>query len=113
MILERKITLDELQALAQKRFGDMIKAVVDVRKRVIALDADLHADLEEELLAAGSRSLDLWGINLYPAKMEDSFLEYDSLINIRPSSGNRSRQVEDPRLQALIREIIGEWVSRP
>lgn len=87
-------------------FGDMIKGVVDVSEGKIALDAEMHADLEALLLQEGSRQENLWGFNLYPEMEGDDFLEFDSLINIRPNQGNRSRGVEDPAIQKKIKEII-------
>lgn len=90
------ITIDELRALARERFGDMIKGVVDLRRGILVLDADLHADQEAELIGDGSAQRDLWGINLYPDAEGAEWLEFDSMINLRPSFGNRSRGIDDP-----------------
>jgi hypothetical protein len=79
--------MDELRVLAEHRFGDMVKAVVDLRRGLIVLDADMHADEEAELLASGSAQQDLWGINLYPGAVGEDWLESDSMINLRPSFG--------------------------
>lgn len=87
-------------------FGDMVKGVVDVSERKIALDAEMQADLEAFLLQEGSLQKNLWGINLYPKMVGEDFLEFDSLINIRPNQGNRSRGVEDPAIQNAIKEIV-------
>lgn len=87
-------------------FGDMVKGVVDISERKIALDAEMHADLETLLLQEGSQQKNLWGINLYPEMEGEDFLEFDSLINIRPNQGNRSRGIEDPAIQDAIKEII-------
>ncbi|MBO4437365.1 MAG: hypothetical protein J5791_10845 [Fibrobacter sp.] len=87
-------------------FGDMVKGVVDVAEKKIALDAEMHADLESLLLESGSRQENLWGINLYPEMDGEDFLEFDSLINIRPNQGNRSRGVEDPATRDAITEIV-------
>ena len=106
------ITLDELRHLAACRFGDMVKAVVDLRLGVILLDADLHADQEAELLASGSAQADLWGINLYPDLPEPDWIEFDSMINLRPSSGNRSRGVDDTATREAIVELVGRLVRR-
>jgi len=106
------ITLQEVRDLAAGRFGDMIKAVVDLRLGVMLLDADLHADQEAELLGSGSRQADLWGINLYPDLPEPDWLEFDSMINLRPSFGNRSRGVDDPAIRAAIADLIGRLVRR-
>lgn len=111
MILKEKITLSELKEIAGHIFGDMVKAVADVDKQILAIDAELHSDLESELLANGSNQESLWGFNLYPEESED-FIEYDSLINIRPRQNNRSRDVEDPVIREKIVEIVKEQIAK-
>ncbi len=106
------IPLDELRSLAAGRFGDLVKAVVDLERRILLVDAELHADQEAELLAGGSQQQDLWGINLYPDLPEDEWLEFDSMINLRPSSGNRSRGVDDLATRERITALVGELVRR-
>ena len=110
LICEHPIGREELERMAAAGFGDMVKGVVDVERELLALDADLHADLEALLLEDGSAQKDLWGINLYPDEDED-FIEFDSLINIRPMAGNRSRGVEDPDIQEKIVEVVGKWTE--
>ena len=92
-------------------FGDMIKAVVDVKQGILGLDAELHADIEKELLSQGSMQADLWGINLYPEMEGDDFIEFDSLINIRPYQGNRSRDVQDPAVRKQIVETVNKLIQ--
>jgi hypothetical protein len=106
------ISLEEIRTLAQGRFGDMIKGVVDLERGILLLDADLHADQEASLLADGSKQADLWGINLYPNMAGDDWLEFDSMINLRPSFGNRSRGVDDPATRAAIASLIARVVRR-
>ncbi len=98
--------------MADARFGDMVKGVVDLRRGILLLDADLHADQEAELLAEGSAQRDLWGINLYPDLAEDDWLEFDSMINLRPSFGNRSRGVDDPAIREAIAGLVNRLVRR-
>ena len=88
----------------------MIKAVVDLRREILLIDADMHADQEAALLAEGSRQEDLWGINLYSHLEGEDWLEFDSMINMRPAQGNRSRSVDDPRIQQRIQEIVAGLV---
>ena len=95
-----------------KRFTDLVKGVVDLRRGVLLLDADMHADQEAALLAEGSSQTDLWGINLYPNLPEPEWLEFDYLINLRPSFGNRSRGVDDPATRQAIVALVGRVVSR-
>lgn len=109
---ENPVSMDELRALAEGRFGDMVKAVVDLRRGVMLLDADMHADQEAELLADGSAQEDLWGINLYPDLPDADWLEFDSMINLRPSFGNRSRGVDDPDTRDRIVNLVSQLVRR-
>jgi len=111
-ILDEPITVDELIRIAEDTFGDLVKAVVDVRRRLIAIDAELHSDLEALLITNGSRQNDVWGINFYPALAGDEFIEYDSMINMRPSQGNLSRGVENEAIRKEIIEIVAKWVKR-
>jgi hypothetical protein len=106
------IALDELRLLAAGRFGDMVKAVVDLARGTMLLDAELHADEEAELLATGSRQEDLWGINLYPDLPHDQWIEFHSMINLRPSFGNRTRGVDDPATREKIVAMVDRLVSR-
>ena len=93
-------------------FGNMVKAVVDVDREFIAVDAELHSDLEALLLADGSEQKSLWGINFYPDMREDEFIEFDSMINMRPSQGNRSRGVENEEISKKITEIVTRRIKR-
>src|SRR5215469_10460940 len=92
--------------MAAQGFGDMVKAVVDIRRAVIAVGGELHSDEEAALLDDGSQQSDLWGINLYPAELMNDWIEFDSMINVRPAQGNRSRSVDDGGLRAEITRIV-------
>jgi hypothetical protein len=110
-IIENKISIKELSSIAENVFGDMIKAVVDVEREILCVDAELHSDLEAFLLENGSKQNDLWGINLYPEIKGEDFIEFDSLINIRPNQSNRSRSVEDKKIQERIKKIVFEKIE--
>jgi hypothetical protein len=112
MILKRIVTRTDLQSLAQKSFGDMVKAVVDVKREVMAIDAELHSDLEALLLAEGSKQDSLWGINFYPELHDENFVEFDSMINLRPSKGNKSRGVDQPSVRQSVLRTVDKWVKR-
>ena len=100
---------DELDQMAAM-FGDLVKAVVDVDREIIAVDAELHSDLEALLLEDGSRQQSLWGINLYPQLQGEQFVEFDSMINMRPSQGNRSRSVDNAEIRKKIIEIVAKRI---
>ncbi len=89
-------------------FEELLKIVVDVKKNYLAADSEMHADLEQPLLNRGSEQQDLWGANIYPLRTEGSRIEYTSLINIRPSIGNRSMEVSDPVIREKIQLIVSD-----
>lgn len=110
LILNQPISRDELKSIAANTFGDMVKAVADVRRGLIAIDADLHADLERYLLENGSMQQDLWGFNLWVDEQGEDFIEFDSLINIRAWQGNPSRDVLDPEVRSAIAGIVNKYI---
>ena len=112
MIIVSKISIQKLQEMSYHFFEEMVKGVIDIKKCVLAIDAELHADLESLLLNEGSQQEDLWGINLYPFLNNEDFLEFDSMINIRPSQNNRSRSVENVEVQHEIRKIIDQIIEK-
>ena len=111
LILNTPISRTELKDYAANTFGDMIKCVADVDKGLLAIDADLHADLERMLLENGSEQTALWGFNLYPDEMGEGFIEYDSLINIRSWQGNPSRDVLNQDVREKIASIVGKFIT--
>ena len=112
-IIIDKIKLDEIKQMSEKMFGSMIKGVVDIEKEILALDSEMHVDLEKELLENNSEQKDLWGINLYPEFYEtENFVEFDSMINIRPWQDNKSRGVESKEIQNKIREVVNRLVEK-
>jgi len=105
-IVRASISRRNLTLMAEQTFGDMVKGVVDVSRNVLAIGGELHSDEEAVLLDDGSHQADLWGINLYPVEVGADFIEFDSMINVRPARGNRSRSVDDPELRERIRGVI-------
>jgi len=112
-ILDKIITANELKELSDNMLGDLVKAVVDVEKEIIAFDAELHSDLEALLLEKGSNQENLWGINFYPDDADDEdFIEFDSMINLRPNQNNRTRSVDSFETQQEIINVVNKWIKR-
>jgi hypothetical protein len=107
-----KISVSELTVMAENMYGSLVKAVVDLDKNSLVVDAEMHADEEQYLLENGSEQTDLWGINLYPGKFgTDEFIEFDSMINIRPKQQNMSRDVEDDEIRNSIVALVKQKVT--
>lgn len=102
---------DLLDLELKSKYGALVKAVVDVEREMMIAGMTMHADGEEILLESGSRQDNLWGINLYLHQTDDDWIEYDSVINLRPSQGNDSRGVDDPAIRQKIREIVDQLVK--
>lgn len=108
----KKISMAELRAMAERMYGTIVKADVDVAKGIVVIDMEMHADGEAYMLENGSNQADLWGITLHPDKFgTDDFIEFDSMINLRPSQKNPSRDVLDPKVRKQIRAIVEELVN--
>lgn len=111
-IVVNKISNQELRTMASKMFGNLVKAVIDVKLNILIIDAELHADLEQFLLKEGSKQSELWGINLHPDLFAtDRFIEFDSMINLKPNQSNLSRDVKDPQLREKIKQIVAAKVT--
>jgi len=98
--------------MAKKMFDGLVKAVVDIEKEIMAVDAEMHADEEASLLKDGSAQQNLWGINIYPDKSEQDMIEFDSMINIRPWQNNRSRGVDDSKIKEKIVQIVDKLIKK-
>ncbi len=109
---ENRISIEELIQMSENMFGELVKAVVDIEKEIMTVDSELHADQEKELLENGSDQNNLWGINLYPDDEGEDFIEFDSMINLRPSWGNCSRGVDDENTQNKIRNIVRKLIVK-
>ncbi len=107
IVISEPISKEALQILADLRFGDLVKGVIDLETKTVALGGELHADQEAILLTQGSHQENLWGFNIYVAESFPDNIEFDSMINIRPSQNNRSRFVEDSVIREKILQVLG------
>lgn len=113
LVTKEKVTPETLRQLCEAWFGDMVKVVVDIGVKRIALGGDLHADGEVLLLGSGSRQCDCWGANIYPRLAPEKRIEYTALINIRPKQSNPSMEILDEGIRARVRTLIEQLVIAP
>ncbi|OIO06486.1 hypothetical protein CO115_01730 [Candidatus Falkowbacteria bacterium CG_4_9_14_3_um_filter_36_9] len=111
-IIKDKILIEELKEMSAKMFGNLVKAVVDVEKKIMAIDGELHADEEALLLENSSEQKNLWGINIYPELSGEDFIEFDSMINLRPAQGNKSRGVDNTEIRNNILAVVNKLIAR-
>ena len=110
-ILKKQVTMEEVRVLATEWYGTMIKGTVDIAKDKVALGGDYHMETFELLVKDGSTHTDVWGFNIRFDENQDGILEFDSLVNIKPALGNKSRSVEDPEIIEKATEIIRSWIQ--
>ena len=111
-IISQPTPLQEIWKKRTTDFVEVLKIVVDINKEIVAVDAEMHADLEEHLLKYGSEQQYLWGANIYPFKDSNDFIEFTSFINIRPSQGNRSMEVTDDKIREKITQIVNRLLTK-
>lgn len=110
-IIEKPITRTELKKIAEERFGDLVKGAVDIEKGVMVLGGELHIDEALKLVEQfQSKGKDIWGINLYPEKTGDDMIEFDSMINLKPDLGNRTRGIDSLGIQEKIKNIVHKLI---
>ena len=111
-IINTKIPIIELEKTARELFGNMVKAVVDVEEKIMAIGGELHSDEESLLLENDSKQQNIWGINIYHEIKDENWIEFYSMINLRPSQGNRSRSVHNPEIRKQIIEIVNNLIEK-
>jgi hypothetical protein len=111
-IIKNKIKINELKEMAKKMFECLVKVVVDIEKEIMAVDFELHVDGEEILIQDGSEPKNLWGINIYPEQEGEKFIEFDSMINLKPGLGNRTRGIDNQEIREKIILIVNNLVKR-
>lgn len=103
LILAKRATEEGINKVAED-FRGYVKFVVDIKQGILAAGGKMHVDAEQKLIReAGSGQADLWGGGL---DLETGEIDFDSMINIRPSQGNSSREVLSLQVRGKIEEIV-------
>lgn len=110
-IIKEKITREELQTIAEKMYGTVVKIAVDIEKEIIALDGEWHAECQEALIESGSDAQDIWGANIKIKAPREDRIEYFALINIKPSVGHQNMEVTDKALKEKIKQVVDRLIE--
>ena len=113
LIIDQKISQEQLKRICDLWFGDMVKLVVDIENEIIALGGELHPDAEELLIQQGSSHENLWGANFYPRHFPEQRIDYTALINIRPKQDNPSMEILDADTKLRIKRIVEQLILSP
>lgn len=112
LVVSKRLAPAELARFIGNPFSDMVKFVVDVDRKILAVGGHLHADAEALLLERGSRPESLWGGNYFPGRCEDECIAYGSMINVRPAQGSRGMDVQDPAVRERMRQVVFALIGR-
>jgi hypothetical protein len=110
LVLLEKISQEELKIVCDAHFSSWVKFVVDIKREVMTVGGDLHADGETQLIESGSVQSDLWGGNFYPWKEPGERLEYTAFINIRPRDDNPGMEVMEQEIKEKIKSLAEKYL---
>lgn len=110
-ILENKMGIEEVKEFAKKWYGVLIKGAVDIENGRVALGGDYHIEASELLTNSGSKFENIWGFNINFGENKEGLLEFDSMVNIKPNIGNRSRNISDENVIQKAKEVIYKYID--
>ncbi len=102
IVIKKKATKKEIEKMAEDLAG-FIKIVVDIERNILAGGGERHVEGEQKLLQEGSRQHDLWGGGF---DTETKEIDYNSMINLRPSQDNPSRDILSSDIRKIFDEIV-------
>lgn len=102
IIIKRKATPEQIKKMAED-FDGYIKVVIDVKENILAGGGERHFDAEQGMLKLGSKQQDLWGGGL---DLETKEIDYNSIINLKPSQNNPSRDILSLEVRKKFDKII-------
>lgn len=111
VILDHKISIEEVKKKADFWYGTMIKGAVDIESDRVALGGEYHIEASELLTSSGSKFEDVWGFNIRFEETPDGVLEFDSMVNIKPNLGNRSRNIANEEITKKAKGIIYKFID--
>jgi len=107
-IIKEKISKEELVQIAEEVFGNMVKVDIDIRREILTAGGEWHSEGDDILVKDGSSREDVWGVNFYPWNKPEDRIEYNSLINIKPSLNHKDMEIRDKKIKEQTRKIIQE-----
>lgn len=102
LIITKKATEEEKKKMAED-FSGFIKVVVDIEKEILTGGGKRHVEGEQKLLEKGCKQENLWGGGL---DLETGEIDYNSMINIRPSQHNLSRDIMSQEVRNKFDQIV-------
>lgn len=102
IFIEKKATDEEIKKMSED-FDGYIKIVCDIDRQILAGGGKRHVDAEQLLLSQGSKQEYLWGGGI---DWETKEIDYNSIINLRSSQQNPSRDILSEKIRKQFDEIV-------
>lgn len=112
MVLKRRISIEELIKEFNHYYPDMVKFCIDRKRRVVAVDRDMHIEMEHELYDDGSDYSDIFGGNLMIDTNPVS-IRWEAHPNIernRQLGIGAGRSITDQKVVDELTGILEEWI---
>lgn len=112
-VVKDNINIEELTNLSKETYYPMIKGVVDIENEIIAFGGEYHMDANNVLLEQGYTQNNIWGFNVYLDKINDkeNWIEYMSLINIRPLQNNLDMEIQNQEIRDSVKNIVNKKIK--
>ena len=115
MIIKQKIDHEKMLSEHNHFAEDIIKFCIDRKRRVVAIDREMHIDMEHELYDDGSDYSDIFGGNLVIEDGEVVDIEWEAHPNIernRQLHIGAGRELTDEYLIQELTDILNEWIDQ-
>jgi len=112
MILREKTDIEDLINNGNRFYPDMIKFCIDIKRRVVCIDDDMHVDMEHILYDDGSEYEDIYGGNIM-IDCDPYEVIWEAHPNIERNRvlGGAGRIITDQATIDRLSEILYEWVK--
>lgn len=106
LAINKKATQEEIKKMAED-FDGYIKVVVNLELKILAGGGKRHVEGEQKLLNDGSKQQNLWGGGV---DLETKEIDYNSIINLRPSQDNPSRDIMSSEIRKEFDRIVKDLI---
>lgn len=110
MILSEITEIDDIWKNHNHYYNDMVKFCIDRKRRVVAIDADMHIDLEYELYDDGSNDEDIFGGNIMMDPLEVVWEAHPNIERNRILGIGSGREITDQDTIDDLFEILKTWI---
>lgn len=108
-VLEEPIGISAAREFSKYWYEEFLKGSVDIEKKRVAIGGEYHIESCELLVQGGSEHKNVWGFNI---RFDDDgpHIEFDSMLNLKPALGNRTRTITDEAVIQKAEKIIRSWI---